>query len=285
MTDGTTPGEERRPDNLGPLLRSARRDAGLNQLEVVKRAGVSQAQLSRIERGDSMPSVAQARALADLYELRDEDRVFVVETVEDHHEQREDRRFTVQRGNNILAIQRRFRRLDQRTRHVRSYSAGVVLGQLQVAGYAAAVMGGVAEDDPIVLERLARRVDSPTNADRRYDVVLAEGAIRLTVGSYQVMADQLDSLIAVSRLPNVDLRILGMRVVLDEVPLVPGFYVYDAHTVVLSQIDGAATLTDPEDVARYSAEFARLQGLALAEDEARTALASIRGEYGALLPR
>ena len=42
---------------FGPLLRSARRERGLDQAGLARRAGTTQTYVSRIERGDVSPSV------------------------------------------------------------------------------------------------------------------------------------------------------------------------------------------------------------------------------------
>jgi hypothetical protein len=161
---------------------------------------------------------------------------------------------------------------------MRSYSSGVVLGQLQSPRYAAAIFGQPA-DSEVVRERLARGVQSAANSGRRYEVVMTEGTAYPGLGSAEVMVEQFEHLIEVSRLPHVDLRWIGRGTVLDSPSSVPGFNIYDDTAVVLSQVDGAATLDDPDDILRYVAEFDRLWGAAAAGAEARDALAEVSGWY------
>jgi transcriptional regulator with XRE-family HTH domain len=53
------------PDHPGQLLRAARTRHGLDQRTLARRAGTSQVQISRIERGETSPSVETlARLLA-----------------------------------------------------------------------------------------------------------------------------------------------------------------------------------------------------------------------------
>lgn len=276
----SSPGQERRPTELGPLLSQVRKAAGWKQTDVVARTDLSQAQLSRTERSDSVPSPEQIATLAALYGLDDETTEWMLGVVEDHHTQRNDKRFIVQRGSNILAVQRRFRRLEQRVTRMRSFSMGAVLGMVQTSGYAAAVFG-TDESHERVQERLRRRIDAAQNRDRRYELVLAEGVGRWALGSPLVMADQLDDLVAVSQLPNVDLGWLPWSTVTGELPG-PGFNIYDDHTVVLSQIAGSATLTDAGDVHSYEGLFTRLQRAALTGDSAREAIAFLAQDYRSL---
>ncbi len=224
-----------------------------------------------------MPTAEQAAALGELYDLDADTREWVIGVVEDHHTQRTDKRFAVQRGTNIFALQRRFRRLEQRTTRMRSFSMGAVLGMLQTADYAAAIFG----TDPVderVQERVRRRVDALANRERRYELVLGEGVGRWSLGSHKIMAAQLDDMAAVATLPNVDLRWLPWWNVPGELPG-PGFNIYDDHTVVLSQVGGSATLTDSDDLDRHRALFTRLQNAALAGDAARDAIAALAREH------
>src|SRR4051794_32203061 len=61
--------------NVGSLLREARQRHGLDQRELAERAGTSQAQISRIERGESSPRFATVERL-----LRAMDEQLVVRT-------------------------------------------------------------------------------------------------------------------------------------------------------------------------------------------------------------
>ena len=270
---------ERDPRNVGPFLRRARTDAGLRQVEVVEATSLSQAQLSRVERSDGMlTKVEQARELAALYRLDPDAAEWLEGVVEDYHSQREDRRFYVLRGSNIENTQRRFRRLEQQTTRMRSFSMGAVLGQVQTAEMIAAIFGtGV--DSEMVHERRRRGVDQPSNAGRRYEMVMGEGVCRWLIGSLGLMADQLDHLVRVSHLPNVDLRWVPGHIVTGVLPS-PGFHIYDDHTVGLSQVEGSATLTDSQDLRSFVERFEAVQAAALAGDDARAEMTRIADGLG-----
>ena len=61
---------------LGDVIRRARLDAGLEQVELAEKIGVTRQTVGRWERGVSEPSVSQMRAMAEateadyLYDLR-----------------------------------------------------------------------------------------------------------------------------------------------------------------------------------------------------------------------
>lgn len=282
-----TDGRKRDPRTVGALLRDARGGAGLTQKAVVVATSLSQAGLSRIERGEGLPAldpvedVDQVDELVRLYRVEDSDPElarWLRDVVEELHDQREEKRVVVVRGRNVMAMQRRFTREEEAATRMRSFSSGLVLGQLQTRGYVAEVMGRP-EDSPEVALRMTRHVGAPGNRLRRYELVLTETVARFPLGDDAVMADQLDDLVVSSQLPNVDLRWIPLGTRLGRFPLVPAFNVYDDDLVRWSQVDGTAALLDPADVARYVDEFERLQGLALAGDDARAAIAAIADEY------
>ena len=62
-----------RVNTAGTVLRHLREQAGISQVELAKRAGMSKVALCRIERGyRSLPPEAERRLLAALRELREE---------------------------------------------------------------------------------------------------------------------------------------------------------------------------------------------------------------------
>lgn len=271
--------DERSEDStigVGLLLAAARREAGLRQVEVVQRTDLSQAQLSRIERGSAMPTTEQARKLAALYRMDPSNRTHVVQAAKDHEAGRTDSRLVVQRGN-VLSLQQRFRRIEQTATVLRGFSPSMVLGQLQTPAYAAAVFDQPV-DSEVVRDRLRRAVQAPRNRGRVYNLILAEGAVRWPLGSQKLMAEQLDHLIAVSQLPNVRLGYIGWQATADVGPG-PGFNMYDDHTVVLSGIGGFALLNTSADLANYRVVFEHLEELAAYGDQAREQLQLVADDY------
>lgn len=72
------------PKALGPLLRTAREQAGLSQSEAARRAGIGQGYLWLLEAGQRTPSMKVAELLGDVLQLRlDECRILYGCAVED----------------------------------------------------------------------------------------------------------------------------------------------------------------------------------------------------------
>lgn len=284
MTDHVA--DEERPDSIGALLLAARRKAELRQNDVVAATSLSQPKLSRIERGEAYPVVNRARQvddvaeLSDLYGISERDRDWIYDVLD----RRDERRYTVVQGADVLAVQARFRRLSRMASRVRAWSTnGVIVGELQSRRMAAAIFD-VAENSPEVEERLLRHAAHPDNAHRLYEVVLHESVIGWRMVPADVLADQLDDMVKVSRLPNVDLRWIPTWQILAP-PRVPALSIYDEptsdpaaalrQTVIIGQVDGAATLTEQWALDRYTAEFERLREAGLVGDEARARISAV----------
>lgn len=282
-----------RPTALGRSLRALRERAGLSQVELASATTLSQSQISRGESGRRLLSpdqVAryvdtclshidpQAREAESLSHERDRLVAFAVELEREHV----DARAILQRGAHHM--QERIRRFEEDSALVRAYQPGMVLGQLQTAGYARAVFearsGRPAEDVARLTDQRMRRNAALRDPVRRWELIQTYGALTWGLGGPAVMAAQMDHLVDVSQLPNVDLGIVppfrSAAFVAQH-----GFHIYDAETVQVGTKDRTALLSDRDDVVTYATLFTQLSGLAVRGDEARAVLAQLAGEYRA----
>lgn len=263
---------------LSRALRNARNASGLRQLDVAGRhpeAILSQAQLSRIESGQSLPTDDEVRSLASRYGLsqsRADDLLRLARAARDGIK---DSRLVIQRGN-TLALQQRWRALERDAAEVRSFQPVVVLGTLQVPGYAAVAMQADV-DSPEVQERTRRReqLDGP---GPRLIVIQTEAALHQTVGSHAVMVDQLDAIDRASHLPRLALGVIPLDT---PMPFLAGsgFHVYGDSAVVVGLQVAAATLTEPPDIAHFTDLFERLSRLAVWDDDARALVQHARQHH------
>jgi hypothetical protein len=68
------------------------------------------------------------------------------------------------------------------------------------------------------------------SGNRRFSVILEENAVRLRVGSVEIMAGQLDRLLATMTLPRVSLGIIPQAEIRKTFTQVP-FWIYDSELV------------------------------------------------------
>ncbi|MGQ0575372.1 MAG: Scr1 family TA system antitoxin-like transcriptional regulator [Pseudonocardia sp.] len=262
---------------LGPALAAARAAAGLRQVPVAERVGMTQARLSRIERGAAIPTPEDMTALLDAYGVRGTRRRNLEAMALDARTGIRDQRLVVQRGR-TAAMQARWSRIMRGAHLERAYHPSIVVGSLQTAAYAGVVLGA----DPAALrQRIEQQDVLGSGPGRKLVVVQTEGSLRATVGSRWIMIDQLDQLITATSHPRVRLGVIPAQ---QPLPFTCGtpFHVFegtDVAAVVVGVEVAAATLTEPDDLQHFVSLFERLAALAVFDDDARTLLERIASDH------
>lgn len=272
------PSEDMSGAALGPALAAARSAAGLRQVPVAERVGMTQARLSRIERGAAIPTPEDMTALLDAYGVRGTRRRDLEAMALDARTGVRDQRLVVQRGR-TAAMQARWSRIMRGSRLVRAYHPSMVVGSLQTAAYAGVVLG---TDPAAMRQRVEQQEAFGPNPGRQLVVVQTEGSLRATVGSRQIMIEQLDQLITATSHPRVRLGVIPAR---QPMPFTCGtpFHVFegaDFAAAVIGVEVAAATLTESDDLHHFVSLFERLAALAVFDDDARTLLVRIASGHG-----
>ena len=247
----------------------------MRQTEVAAATGMSQAQLSRIERGRSLPTEDEADRLAVLYQAEPGRRTELLQMVAQARAGIRDARLVVQRGH-TLAMQQRWNRIEGDARVVRSYQPALVLGVLQTPEYASVVLEQHV-NSAVVRDRATRHQRLLDEADREHVLIQTEGALRLRVGSEAVMERQVHALLDCSRRGNVRLGVIPQSRSVDVVAGT-GFHIYDNAAVVVGLEVAAATLTDSADVHHFRRLFDRLAAAAAWGDDGREVLERIAAD-------
>lgn len=258
---------------LGRSLADLRRAAGLRQVEVAAAAGLSQSKLSDIEHGRAVPTTEQAQSLIELYRPEPAARDELAQMVAAALEARSDSRLVIQRGT-TLAMQRRWKRIEDNTRVVRAYQPAVVLGSLQTDEYASVVMRRPV-DSAEVRSRAARREQLLAGSPTEHVLVQTEGSLRFRVGSAAIMAVQMTTLLSVLDAPNIRLGVIPEERPVDAITT-NAFHVYDDTAAVVGLHVAAATLTDDKDVGAFRELFDQLAAVAVWGDDARAVIEQVR---------
>ena len=148
--------------------------------------------------------------------------------------------------------------LEAQSTRIAEFQPSIISGLVQTSEYADELLRlpsgplSFGADDASVDRMIAERMERQRvlyQPDRRIQVVMLEGALRTRLVSADVLAGQLDRLIAVSGLPALELGIIPFEA---SVPVftLTGFRLYD-DLVIVESIDGEQQLADPDDVARY----------------------------------
>jgi transcriptional regulator with XRE-family HTH domain len=257
---------------LGRSLADLRKAAGLRQVEVAAAAGLSQSKLSDIEHGRAVPTAEQAHNLIELYRPEPDVREELVRMAAAALEARSDTRLVIQRGT-TLAMQRRWKRIEDNTRVVRAYQPAVVLGSLQADRYASVVMRRPV-DSAEVRSRAARREQLLAGSPTEHVLVQTEGSLRFRVGSAAIMADQMTTLLAALDAPNVRLGVIPQQQPVDAITT-NAFHLYDDTAAVIGLHIATATLTEEKDVRAIRELFDQLAAVAVWGDDARAVIEQV----------
>lgn len=258
-----------RRDQLRAELMRLRLQAGLGGRPLAKKiGGITQATVSRIERGQTLPSVPVVRRWLVACGADAETSVKLVALAEAVH--------TYTRGWAALLdehghAQREFRARELASRRVRNFQPTVVPGLLQTPEYARAAlsMGRTRNVDAAVADRIERQTILYEEG-RVFAFLLAEQVLRTPVGGAEVLAAQRDRLVSLSRLPTVELAVLPTAPVV--MALWSNFIIWEpkeeppygaAETWL-----GESKVEDPGEVALLDEVWSRLWAAAAAGDDA-----------------
>lgn len=257
--------------SLGIRLRDIRRDAGLSGTELARLTHWQPSKITKIEHGRQTPSEKDLRAWCEHCRALDElpDLIAAVRSIETQFaEWRRIMRGGTRRRQQASAA------VYERARLFRIYEPAVVPGLLQTREYAVAVLLTfidfvcVPEDAEEGAAARLERQRVLTHGDRRFHMVLGEQALHTNVGGTEVMADQLEHLLAVLKLPRLRLGIIPMDAPY-RVPLNNGFWILDEALVQFDTYSAELSLIRPDEIALYGRAFERLAALAVYGAEAK----------------
>ncbi|MCA1191454.1 helix-turn-helix transcriptional regulator [Saccharopolyspora sp. 6V] len=271
--------------HLGRKLRELRDAAGLSLDEAAKHVERSRSTVGHWERAHSRVSAQDLAALLKLYGASEEMADQLQQLRRDSH----------QRGwwqsYKLPGYLEPFVGFEAEASEAFHFELGVIPGLLQTAEYARAVH----EVGRLVLseDELQRGIDVRLKRQERLQpgggltlhTVIAEEALRRTVGSREVMKEQLDQLLSAAGRPNVKLQLLPLDSgahVASSGPITVLRFADPAHgDVAFSDTPlGGHVIDDLRDVAELSRLFSALQKQALPLRESKKLLSSIAEAYG-----
>lgn len=268
----------RRLDALSATLRKLREDAGLPGIEAARRAGMSQATISRFENGKRLPTAEDVRALCEVYRAPAGTRRELLAIAKDLREGATSARAILHRAG-APSVQQRIGRIETASARIRSFQPTIVIGLLQTPDYMRALLSGLhqGEDlDAMVTARLARQQILDT--ERTFHLVITESALRWHIGSPDIMARQAEHLVMVAERPHIQLGIVPWTRPVTH-PVLHAFQIYDQRAVMVGTETAVAVITDARDVADYETRFEIYAGLADYSDDAQHVLRRLADEY------
>lgn len=245
------------------------------QTEVARAAGITQAKVSRAERGSGPPfTPAEAQAYAEALGATAEQRDRLVELAQVKTAAHVTTRSVLVRS--AAAIQGRIRDLEESSTTLRSWVPDSVPGVLQTRTYTQAMLDGDGEGDPGPDWWAARtaRVTLLDDPSRQWHEIVSEAALRWVLGSRAATAAQVEHILELSERPHIHVSVMDLAT--PKPFLAPqGFHLYDDAVAEVATDVGTAFVDNPDDVAHFRRQHALLHEHALHDDDARKLLERI----------
>ena len=265
---------------LGARLREIRLDARLTARALAQLAGWHYTKVSKLEHGTRRPSPDDIRAWCRHCRAEDQvtDLIAAARGVDAMYTE-----WRRQMRAGMRHFQDSVRPLYEQTLLFRVYETTFIPGLLNTAGYAAAIVGfwaglmGLPADTETAV---AARMDWQNvlyAGKRRFMFVIEEQALRTRVGGAEVMAGQLDRLLALMALPTISLGIIpgaGDRYALAQ----GSFWIFDEIRVQVETVSAGLDITQPAEISLYGQVFDRLQRSAIYGHGARELIRRAAGD-------
>jgi transcriptional regulator with XRE-family HTH domain len=269
---------------LGDRLREIRKDAGLTARALAAAAGWHYTKVSKLENGVRAPSQSDIRDWCRACDAGDQVRDLLAaarNVASMYAEWRRQLRYGMRRSQSARLP------VYERTGVFRLYEPALVPGIFQTAQYAAAVISSFLEFTQAaadVNEAVAARMEwqKIIYSGHEFRVILEEQALRTRAGTPEVMAGQLDRLLAVMSLPGVSLAVIPFGAARKVMPS-GGFLIFDNEMVQAETVSAELTVTQPQEIALYARRFALLGQSAVSGRDARALIRRALGETGRLL--
>ncbi|GAA2334116.1 helix-turn-helix transcriptional regulator [Saccharopolyspora halophila] len=196
---------------LGLRLREIRESAGLSTRALATRLGIDRSTISRWESGNRVPGTAEVARALDACGVTGDARD---ETLNLSRGQHEPQWLAVSAGDRSRQLSALID-LERKARRITNVSPSLIPGLLQTSDYARAIMRA-AEVPPGEIEtRVATRIGRQEIITGRQPVelhaLIGEAALWQHIGGATVLADQLRSLLDLSRYEHVTVQVIPAK--------------------------------------------------------------------------
>lgn len=179
--------------------------AGLSGREVGRRIGLSQSQVSRIDRGHALPSIATVRSWLDQTQATPEDRRRVLELAEAAHGETRPWSSLYASAAHLQAMTGE---RDRAATLIRNFNPTILPGLLQTASYARAALSmGRSADVPAAVAARMERQQVLHEPGRRFEFVITERLLRFDPGA-GALVGQAARLLSLATEPSIDIAVL-----------------------------------------------------------------------------
>ncbi|MGW5396723.1 helix-turn-helix domain-containing protein [Streptomyces sp. NPDC003952] len=265
--------------SLGSALRVLRESSGLEAKAVARGAAMSRSKLSKIENGNTAASLTDVDCILTAIGVSDEVKAEFMDVAREAATEATAWRLIRRLG--YSRKQQQVQSLESQTALLRLFQCSLIPGLLQTPEYVRAVFArrnlAEAQLERTIGARLARQ-SVLYSEGKSFQFIITESVLRWRIVPPLVMVGQLDRLISISRLPNVDLRIVALSAAQTDFPG-HSFSIKDERTVTIETVHAETVVTDPRDVALYVSKFEGFGKTAVAGDGMRALIEAIRDGF------
>ncbi|GAA1613447.1 hypothetical protein GCM10009733_006920 [Nonomuraea maheshkhaliensis] len=247
---------------LGTCLQHLREGKGITLKVAAAHLMLSTASIRRLENGQTLPRLADLRALIDLYGIGGVRSAALQDVARRERAQRRSPTATAtgarDHGEAVLAC------LEQGATTISAYQGFMLPALVRTRAYMRAIYAARQMTDGLedALSLHERRV-AAIHGHRRLTIVVEESALRRHVGGPVVMREQHAHLAEMAALPHITVQVIA------------------ADANVLPRQAAFTLLRFAEAAARWAGEFARLQAAALSCEDSMTLIAAAQASAAA----
>ncbi|MDB1086052.1 helix-turn-helix transcriptional regulator [Streptomyces sp. ACA25] len=277
---------------LGGELRRLREQSGLIVLEAAQRVGISETKLSKVERGVAgLPKISDLEALLDLYGVTDEgDIEFLLDT----HRQSLGRGWWTPYRSFMPSGMATYVGLESDARSIRAWQPNLVHGLLQTSEYARALYETAKPINETTTEFIERNIAlrmqrkqmlTRATTPLEFWCILDEAALRRRRGSTEIMVQQYEEIVRLTRSDTVTVQVLPLHSTSYRCPNDFAILSFEPSTPPAVEVDGpwdtVSVVEREREVWTHTRRFDSLRAAALAPDETPRFLTELAREITA----
>lgn len=264
---------------LGAALRALRQASGKEAKAVARSAVMSASKLSKVETAKAAPSVVDVERILTAIGVSDEVKAEYLEVV--RAAATEATAWRLIRRTGVHKAQQQTRALEAQMTVLRLFQPALVPGLLQTPEYIRAILSRHDLGEDALTKTISARIERQQvlyDSAKELHFVITEPVLRWRIVTDSRMAEQIDRIVSLSRLPHMDIGIVPLSARQHDMAN-HAFVVRDDRTVSVETVHAEVVVTDPRDVALYVRKFEYFATMALSGDEARSLLESIRDGF------
>ena len=177
--------------------------------------------------------------------------------------------------------QHQTRALEAQMTLLKLFQPALIPGLLQTPEYIRVILSRHDLGEEVLTRTISARIERQQvlyESDKTLHFIITENVLRWRIVSPARMAEQIDRLISLSRLPNIYIGIVPFTAQQTDIAN-HAFVIRDDRTVTVETVHAEVVVTDPRDVALYVRKFEGFASLALSGDDMRTMLEGARNDF------